>query len=729
MKTIIGVIAVGCMLATTVQAQTLIWSNEFNSAGTSAPDSDVWSYDTGYGNGGWGNSELQYYTSDAANVKVESGNLVITAVKSGSGASSTFTSARIKTLNKLTFKYGTVEARIQTPDLADGLWPAFWTMGNNKPTVGWPSCGEIDIMEMGYGDAISAGTINKMVGSAAHWESGGTHASYGNSKTMTSDIDNTFVVYKLVWTPDLIETYINGLKIWQMSISAGAAGDLEEFHEPQFLLLNLAVGGQLTGIYDASDITAGFPAEYKIDYIRIYDNGDTVLGGSSEVEPPDPVTGSNLLTNAGFETSTTGWTTSLSGGSATTPSTYANSGTSSLMLDSTGAGAWNSPNLSQTFAAAPGDEFNLSGYILMPSAAPITDTSFGLFKMEFMDSGGTSLSPASISIGGAATAPYYGAESDVHVSSASATDTWIFSGTQAVAPVGTVSVRFIAMNVNQGVAPSPLYFDDVQAVLIGDPPVFTIDPITKANATEDVAYTGQTVAGAATNVDSDPLSYSLVPGGPAWLSVATNGVLSGTPGNADVGANSWTLQVSDGNGGTDTATLNITVANVNDAPVFTTDPINKASATEDAAYTGQTVAGAATDVDAGATQSYSLVPGGPDWLSVATSGVLSGTPDSGDIGANSWTLQVSDGIGGTDTAILNITVVGLSGPTLSPVVANGNIQISFLAQTNVSYQVSYKTNLTDSTWTIIETIDGDDTTNSVSYETSDPTRFYRVLIP
>ncbi len=102
----------------------------------------------------------------------------------------------------------------------------------------------------------------------------------------------------------------------------------------------------------------------------------------------------------------------------------------------------------------------------------------------------------------------------------------------------------------------------LEFVAVGGP-VFATDPITKANATEDVAYTGQTVAGAATNVDSDPLSYSLVPGGPAWLSVATNGVLSGTPGNADVGANSWTLQVSDDKDRTDRAELNITVIDWN----------------------------------------------------------------------------------------------------------------------------------------------------------------------
>jgi len=191
-------------------------------------------------------------------------------------------------------------------------------------------------------------------------------------------------------------------------------------------------------------------------------------------------------------------------------------------------------------------------------------------------------------------------------------------------------------------------------------PVFTSDPISKAGATEDVAYTGQTLAGSATDADGDTLSYS-VQAGPAWLSIASNGALSGTPSNADVGANSWSVQVSDGNGGTDTAILNITVANVNDAPVFTVDPMSRADADVDAAYSGQTLAGSATDVDAGASLTYSKVSG-PTWLSIAANGALSGTPSISDVGANSWTVRVSDGTA-TDTAVLNIAVVEV-GPVL-----------------------------------------------------------------
>ena len=153
----------GCILGgpvTAAVAQDLLWSDEFDSG--TALDSTVWSYDLG--DWGWGNQELQNYTSESDNVRVEDGNLVITVLKDTSGGSEpVFTSARVRTQDKLTFKYGRIEARIKMPDLADGLWPAFWTLGNNFSEVGWPSCGELDIMEMGSSSAITQGDRKSVV--------------------------------------------------------------------------------------------------------------------------------------------------------------------------------------------------------------------------------------------------------------------------------------------------------------------------------------------------------------------------------------------------------------------------------------------------------------------------------------------------------------------------------------------------------------------------------------
>ena len=185
--------------------------------------------------------------------------------------------------------------------------------------------------------------------------------------------------------------------------------NIPEFNAPHFFILNLAVGGTYTGIYDANGITANFPAEYRVDWIRLYDEGDTVLGGSSTLTPPTP--GTNLLENSGFEGGTDGWDLSLSGGTAWGSSSYDHSGGYSVKIDSTGAGDWASPNLSQSFLASPGDVFNMQGYMLNPAANAISGGSFGLFKIEFLNSSGGVLDPASVDVGTSATSPDYGAES------------------------------------------------------------------------------------------------------------------------------------------------------------------------------------------------------------------------------------------------------------------------------------------------------------------------------
>jgi hypothetical protein len=201
---------------------------------------------------------------------------------------------------------------------------------------------------------------------------------------------------------------------------------------------------------------------------------------------------------------------------------------------------------------------------------------------------------------------------------------------------------------------------------VNNPPTFTSDPVSKPNAVEDAAYSGS-IAGDANDPESDPMTFAKV-SGPTWLNVATNGVLSGMPVNADVGLNSWIVQVSDGTNSPVAATLEITVDNVNDAPVFTADPIVMPNAVEGAGYI-RSISGSATDEDAGAELSYSKVSG-PAWLNVATNGTLSGLPGAADVGLNSWTVRVSDGNSGTDTAALEITVDGISAP---PVL---NIQLS-----------------------------------------------------
>jgi hypothetical protein len=186
-------------------------------------------------------------------------------------------------------------------------------------------------------------------------------------------------------------------------------------------------------------------------------------------------------------------------------------------------------------------------------------------------------------------------------------------------------------------------------------PTFTADPMVKAVATEDAAYTGQTLSGSATDVNGGTLTYSKVTG-PAWLTVASNGDLSGTPGNGDVGVQLAVVRVTDSSGATDDANLWITVNNVNDAPVWSSSSLTKLTVSAGQSYLTASLAGDASDVDAGSTLTFSKVSG-PSWLTVASNGTLVGTPGTADAGVNTFTVRVTDNTGATADVTLTITVL------------------------------------------------------------------------
>ena len=195
--------------------------------------------------------------------------------------------------------------------------------------------------------------------------------------------------------------------------------------------------------------------------------------------------------------------------------------------------------------------------------------------------------------------------------------------------------------------------DDTTITILppNNPPYWNSNPINAADANEDFAYSG-TLATSVTDNDGDTLTFTKI-AGPAWLNVATDGTLSGLPLNTDIGANVFTINVSDSNFPAVEATMNITVVAVNDAPVFAVDPIVGADATAGVPY-GETLAGAATDEE-GDTITYSK-DSGPAWLAIDPTGVLTGSPSVSDVGVNAFTVQADDGNGGTTTASLTITV-------------------------------------------------------------------------
>ncbi|MFA0813715.1 glycoside hydrolase family 16 protein [Microbulbifer epialgicus] len=260
----------------TANSKTLVWEDNFDG---DSIDTSVWTYDVG--NSGWGNSELQNYTDNRDNAYVENGNLVIQALRNTDGG---FTSARLKSIGRMSYKYGTIEARIKLPDLDAGLWPAFWQLGNNFGQAGWPACGELDILEAGMAEALNAGKVNSEISGAFHWwhesDDYTGRADYGQSKNLIEDFrSNTnliegYHIFGMTWTPENIAMWVDDETNEIISINTDDPA-FSEFQQQHFLILNLAIGGNFPQIFDNNEITAPMPAKMYIDYVRIYDNDDT----------------------------------------------------------------------------------------------------------------------------------------------------------------------------------------------------------------------------------------------------------------------------------------------------------------------------------------------------------------------------------------------------------------------------------------------------------------------
>lgn len=231
----------------------MIFNDEFDTPG--APNDAYWNYDIGTGENGWGNQEAQYYTNRAENVVVEDGLLKITAKReefNGAG----FTSARLKTQGKFDFTYGKVEVRAKLPE-GGGTWPAIWMLGSNITSVGWPDCGEIDIME-------HTGNNPGSIQSAIH-----NRSSFGNTVNKKSrgieDESDTFHTYAMVWSEEQISFYLDGERFYTYRPDNRNPNNWP-FDAAQFMILNVAMGGTLGG-----DISAGFmESKMEIDYVRVY---------------------------------------------------------------------------------------------------------------------------------------------------------------------------------------------------------------------------------------------------------------------------------------------------------------------------------------------------------------------------------------------------------------------------------------------------------------------------
>lgn len=249
--------ATGFESPTTYDGMTLVWEEDFNGESI---DTETWSFEIGDGCAqgicGWGNEELQFYQEE--NASIVDGNLVIEARQQSRGGKA-YTSSRMITKDKVTFQYGRIDIRAVMPS-TQSMWPALWMLGADIDEVGWPSCGEIDIMEMvggGEDDAITHGTV--------HWDNNGSYANFGGSTKLSSGkLSDEYHVYSIIWDEEKILWLFDDVQYHAIDITPEG---LSEFQNEFFMILNIAVGGNWPG---SPDETTLFPNWMIVDYIRYF---------------------------------------------------------------------------------------------------------------------------------------------------------------------------------------------------------------------------------------------------------------------------------------------------------------------------------------------------------------------------------------------------------------------------------------------------------------------------
>jgi beta-glucanase (GH16 family) len=242
----------------------LTWSDDFSGPNGSSPDFSKWTYDLG--GAGWGNNELETYTSRPQNVQVRDGNLVITALRERftgpDGIARNYTSARLKSQYRFSQAHGRFEARIRIPK-GQGIWPAFWLLGDDIDRVGWPECGEIDIMEnVGREPGINHGSLH-----------GSTFAGPTSDATKTitlpdgKSLSDDYHLYAIEWEPDRVRFYLDDTNYATFLGSEWPADGKWVFDHPFYMVLNVAVGGNWPGPPDSA---TQFPQQMLVDYVRVY---------------------------------------------------------------------------------------------------------------------------------------------------------------------------------------------------------------------------------------------------------------------------------------------------------------------------------------------------------------------------------------------------------------------------------------------------------------------------
>jgi beta-glucanase (GH16 family) len=247
----------------------LVWSDEFDKPGL--PDPNKWDYEVGFIR----NNELQYYTrARKENARVEGGCLVIEGRKEkypigggkfgGANRFADYTSASLITRGKAQWTFGRIEVRAKLPQ-GKGVWPAIWMLGQKFPDTSWPACGEIDIMEF-------VGHTPDKVHATVHFSKDGKHASMGGNLTVEKPFDD-FHAYAVEWSAERMDFFFDARKYFTFEVAAAADAGSNPFLKPQYLLINLALGGTWGREMDDSVL----PQKYLIDHVRVYQRSDASL--------------------------------------------------------------------------------------------------------------------------------------------------------------------------------------------------------------------------------------------------------------------------------------------------------------------------------------------------------------------------------------------------------------------------------------------------------------------
>jgi beta-glucanase (GH16 family) len=255
----------GTVVVPPVTQWNIVWNDEFTQADGSSPDPTKWGFDTG--GGGYGNGELENYTSRTNNARIIGGQLVIEADQESYGGSS-YTSARMLTKGKGSWTYGRIEASIKIPR-GQGIWPAFWMLGTSIDSVGWPKCGEIDIME-NIGKTSDQGTDHGTIHGPQTNSCGGDYncgGGVGSTYSPGGILGDNFHIYAVEWTTNQIKWFLDDHLFFTATPASLPSNSRWPFTAPQFIILNLAVGGQWPGNPDGTTI---FPQQMQVDYVRVY---------------------------------------------------------------------------------------------------------------------------------------------------------------------------------------------------------------------------------------------------------------------------------------------------------------------------------------------------------------------------------------------------------------------------------------------------------------------------